>query len=286
MRPSIALSASGAPPRVADAGPAPLDVRDALLAPVAGRRFRLEITARQPLVVAGSRRLAARARELELAVEWVAEEGAHLAAGACVCRAVGLASQVARAEEQLLGFVGKASGVATAAAELVALARGRARIVCGAWKKVPAEVRADLRQAVALTGAGTRMLDRPFVYLDKNHVRMLGGVAPAVRHARSLEGRAVVVQLRGETGPIADEAEAAAGEGADLLMIDTGELADLAATAERVRTRLPAGTAVLAFGGGVTAATLPAVIAAGAEVVDVGRAILDAPLIDFRLDVK
>ena len=282
MRRSTAPS-SHAPPSAPEAARAP-DVRDLLLAPVAGRDFAFEITADGPALLAGSRRLAELAAELHLRLVAVADEGARLAPGSLVARAIGRAHQVAAAEERLLGVVGKASGVATAAAELVAAARGRARIVCGAWKKVPPELRADLRHAVAVGGAGLRILDRPFVYLDKNHVRMLGGAARAVRQARRIEGRAVVIQLRGETTPIADEADAAAAEGAEVLMVDTGRVADLAAVAARAG-RWPRRVE-LAFGGGVGAGTLGEVLAAGADVVDVGRAILDAPMADFRLDVR
>ena len=184
-----------------------------------------------------------------------------------------------------MGPIGKASGVATAAAEMVALA-GRARVVCGAWKKVAAEIRTDLRHAAAVGGAGMRVLDRPFVYLDKNYVRMLGGVGPAVRQARRVGGRAVVVQLRGELAGIAEEAESAVEEGADLLMVDTGRLGDLRAVAGRVASRPSGREIVLAFGGGVLPGDIPALVDAGATVLDVGRAILDAPLVDFRLDVR
>jgi nicotinate-nucleotide pyrophosphorylase (carboxylating) len=41
----------------------------------------------------------------------------------------------------------------------------------------------------------------------------------------------------------------------------------------------------LAFAGGVRVEDLPAVHAAGADTVDMGRAILDAPILDLRLRV-
>lgn len=279
MRGSMAPSASGSSPARAEAR-AP-DLRDTLFAPLAGRLHDVEITACAGGVLAGTRGLAERAAEVGIALGWVAPEGERLAPGACVCRVRGDAWQIARAEEVLVGAIGKASGVATAAADLVARASGRARVVCGAWKKVPRECRPELREAIAVGGAAVRILDQPFVYLDKNYVRMLGGVAQAVRRARLVEDRAVVVQVRGETAPVADEAELAAAEGARVVMVDTGDVADLAA----VFARVGRGRVVLGFGGGVTAATLDAVVAAGAEAIDVGRAIIDAPLLDFRFDV-
>lgn len=263
-----------------------MDIRDFLFAPLTGCTYMLEITARQQGVLAGTEKLQKEAQELGLKLEELSPDGTKIEEGKCICRAWGDAWQVARAEEQLLGVIGKASGVATAAAEIVDRAQGRIRVVCGAWKKVPPEVRQDLRQAIAVGGAGIRIVDEPFVYLDKNYVRMFGGVGPAVRRARKLEGRVVVVQLRGEEAPLTEEAKEAVAEGANILMVDTGKLQDLVlvnevASKEGFREKIR-----LAFSGGVTRDELDEIIAAGADIVDVGRAIIDAPLLDFTLDVK
>jgi nicotinate-nucleotide pyrophosphorylase (carboxylating) len=69
-------------------------------------------------------------------------------------------------------------------------------------------------------------------------------------------------------------------------MVDTGELEDLATAAATLRRANWENKIKLAFAGGVTASELETVIAAGADIVDVGRAIIDAPLLDYRLDVE
>ena len=46
----------------------------------------------------------------------------------------------------------------------------------------------------------------PFVYLDKNFIRMFAGIPEVVGRAYSMNGRVVSVQIRGETGPISEEA--------------------------------------------------------------------------------
>lgn len=263
-----------------------MDIREFLFSPISELSFKIEVTAGEPGILAGEEKMRETVRDLGLQLEWVASDGGNLRKGDCVCRARGSARQVALAEEQLLGYIGKASGVATAAAEMVLLAKGKARVVCGAWKKVAPEVRPLLRRAIAIGGAGIRLIEEPFVYLDKNYIRMFGGVAPAVRRARELAGRVIVVQLRGETNRPAEEAREAAREGARVLMVDTGKLTDLAAVKEIVWNEGLQETVRIAFGGGVTKNNLAEVIAAGAEIIDVGRAIIDAPLLDFRLDVK
>ncbi|MGB9662475.1 MAG: nicotinate-nucleotide diphosphorylase [Moorellaceae bacterium] len=260
-------------------------MRDFLFAPLTGCLYVFEITAREPGVLAGTQKLQATAKELGLDLEWQAEEGSKLEEGTCVCRARGDAWQVTRAEEELLGCIGKTSGVATAAAEMVVQARGRARVVCGAWKKVPQEIRRDIRQAIATGGAGIRLVDDPFLYLDKNYVRLFGGIGPAVRRARELQGRIVVVQLRGEAGSLEQEVLEAGREGAHILMVDTGKVEDLARVRDIVLKEGLRDRIKLAFGGSVNRSNLDRVIDAGADIIDVGRAIIDAPLLDFSLDV-
>jgi nicotinate-nucleotide pyrophosphorylase (carboxylating) len=256
-----------------------------LFAGLQGRHFPFRITASEQGVLAGAGKLVAKAADLGVHTDWAAADGATIEPGAPLFVARGDAWQVARSEEQLIAIFAKASGVATAAARLVAQAGRRARIVCGAWKKLPVEVRADLRGAAAIGGVGTRILDSAFVYLDKNAVRMLGGVGPAVRRARGEPGRAVVVQLRGETAAITDEALEAAAEGAEVLMVDTGQIPDLAKVSRLSAAGRLGPRVRVAFSGGVDPTNLDAVMDAGATIVDVGRAILDAPMLDLRLDV-
>ncbi|MCG0276823.1 MAG: nicotinate-nucleotide pyrophosphorylase, partial [Thermosediminibacteraceae bacterium] len=121
-----------------------MDIRDFLFAPLVGKAYMLEISAKQRGILAGTDKMFKIAQELGLKLEELSPDGTKIEEGKCICRAWGDAWQVVRAEEQLLGAIGKASGVATAAAEIVDRAQGRARVVCGAWKKVPPEVRQDL----------------------------------------------------------------------------------------------------------------------------------------------
>lgn len=263
-----------------------MDLREFLFRPLEDRRFSFAITARETGVLSGVDSLRERAGDLQLEVLSLLQEGALLDPGVAVLVARANAEQVARAEEELLGIIGKPSGVATAARAMARRTLG-ARIVCGAWKKVSPAVRADLRRAIATGGAAVRIADCPFIYLDKNYVRMFGSLERAVARAKSYEsGRLVAVQLRGEKRPVALEAAAAAESGADIVMVDTGRLADLKAVVAAGEAGGWRGRVQVAFGGGVTDATLAEIALAGADIVDVGRAIIDAPLLDFSLDVE
>ena len=262
-----------------------MDIRAYLFEPLLGASFIADLTAAESGLLSGMELALIRGAELGFQLESVASDGMRLDPGSRVLRLIGSAEEVARGEEDLLACVGKASGVATASARLLGQAAGRVRVVCGAWKKVTPELRKWLRQAIAVGGVGIRLIEEPFVYLDKNYVRMFGSIREIVERARQVDGRTVVVQIRGDTDVITKEAGEAFRAGAEVLMVDTGKIADLlsvvaAASSEGFREDVR-----IAFAGGVTGLTLDDVIAAGADIVDVGRSVIDAPLLDFRFDV-
>jgi nicotinate-nucleotide pyrophosphorylase (carboxylating) len=69
-------------------------------------------------------------------------------------------------------------------------------------------------------------------------------------------------------------------------MVDTGNIADLSAVHDALSQRGMRDEVRLAFGGGAGLDDLVPVATAGADAVDVGRAILDAPLLDLRMRVR
>lgn len=264
-----------------------LEIREFLFAPTKQRCFRFNITVWNKGILSGVERLKQQAAELALVVDYIAAEGDYLEPGSCILRGRGNAMDIIKAEETLLAVVGKPSGVATAAAEFVRRARGRIKVVCGAWKKVDPSLRSGLRQAVLTGGADIRITDRPFIYLDKNYVRILGDVRAAVTRARQYDAeREIAVQLRGESQSIEAEAAAAVECGASILMVDTGNLRDLEMVAKMLQGEKRRHSIKLAFAGGVVPEMLEKVADAGADIVDVGRAIVDAPMLDLKLDVE
>lgn len=263
-----------------------MELREFLFEPLKGRSYGFTIRARETGILSGVAKLKELAADIGLDVLSVAEEGAALIPGTIVFVARGNAEMVTKAEEMLMGAIGKPSGVATAAADIVKKA-SPVRVVCGAWKKVGQAIKGELRQAAITGGAGQRMSEMPFIYLDKNYIRMFGEVSTAIGRAKLFDSeRLIVAQLRGETQGIVEEARSAVQAGAGILMVDTGVLEDLeavkaAAEAEGWRERIQ-----LAFAGGVTMEELHNIVTLGPDIIDVGRAILDAPLLDFSLDVE
>ncbi|MCK9357226.1 MAG: nicotinate-nucleotide pyrophosphorylase [Dehalococcoidia bacterium] len=261
-----------------------LDIRDLLFQSVGDRTFTVEVRAQSEGVLSGVASLREKGEDIGVTFLTSLPEGAPLHGGTVVAVFAGTPKQIALCEESLIGLVAKYSGVATAAARAAAAA-GRIRVVCGAWKKMPGDSKQALRRAVTTGGLPTRLADQNFVYLDKNYVRMLGGIRPTLAAALELGQRVPVIQIRGETAAIAAEAVAATEAGADILMVDTGRIEDARAVSAAVRDRHMRERVRIAFSGGIRIEDLAGLQAEDVDIVDIGRAIIDAPLLDMTLDV-
>lgn len=239
------------------------------------------VSATEPGVVAGMRLVSADGIS-DSAGLWTAlrADGDRVTAGEPLLEVVGTAWEIAVAQDHVLGVLGSASGIASAAIELRQRAPAEMRIACGGWKKLPAAMKPVLRAALDVASVTHRLVDGEFVYVDKVASRLLGGVAAAARTGRELRHGPVAVQ-------VVDALEAcdAVDAGAEIVMVDTGSVQDLIAVDEALRLRGQRISVTLAYGGGVTAETIPTLAALGVDVVDIGRAILNAPLWDVHLEV-
>jgi nicotinate-nucleotide pyrophosphorylase (carboxylating) len=208
-------------------------------------------------------------------------DGDRLSEGDALVEVDGTPADLARIEDLILGELGVACGVATNAARVAAAAPEGLRVVCGGWKKLPAAMKPAVRAGLTAAGMSPRLLEDPFVYVDKNAVRLLGGVALATEAGLALGNGPVAVQIKDPS-----EAETAVRAGATAVMVDTGELDDLSvAQAALVDAGLRA-LVLLAFGGGVGVEDMASIRLAGADIVDVGRAVLGSPMLDLRFDVE
>lgn len=261
------------------------DPRDSFFEPVAKARVTARLIVEDAGVIAGGSAAADSLAEIDMVPTLLVEDGTAVEAGTIIAEMVGSPKQIALAEERVIGQLAKPSGIATATARFVAQAGGRVRVVSGAWKKLPFSQKEMIRQAIMVGGAMPRIAEWPFLYIDKNFVRMHGGLAPTMAAARRFEGWTKIIQLRGEYGDISEEAVQAAAGGATIIFVDSGQMVDAErAIAALSRHRLRGGVAV-AFAGGVQLGDIEALAGIGVDIVDVGRPIVDAPLLDMRLDV-
>lgn len=262
------------------------DPRDHLFAGLGATPFTARLIADEAGIVAGTAGIVACFAELGVAGHLEVEEGGALQLGTLIAQARGSAKQMALAEERLVGLLAKPSGIATAAARFVQRAGPSLRVVSGAWKKLPFSQKEMIRSAVLAGGVQPRIAEWPFAYIDKNFVRMLGGISGALRAAGGLDTHKKIIQIKGEFAPIANEAVEAARGGANIVFVDTGVVADAAAAITALKQQDLRDQVELAFAGGVKLAELDALRQIGVDIVDIGRPIVDAPLLDMRVEVE
>ena len=163
-----------------------------------------------------------------------------------IAQFVGMPQQIVKIENLVIGLISKPSGIATAAQKAQKAAGGKIRLVSGGWKKHPFLIKELIWEAVAAGGLAHRIVDEPFIYLDKNYVRIFGGISEALKAAAS-SSFLKVIQLRGEFSPIAEEALEAIASGAQVLMVDTGSRKDLDEVLEGVAEKEKARAGQISF---------------------------------------
>ena len=243
----------------------------------ADARFTASMNARQPLVVAGLEIAAAffRALDRDVAIEMAASDGEQVGAGAELMRLGGKARAMLTAERSALNTLQHLSGIATLTRSYVDAIAGTGTVLIDTRKTLPG-LRILEKYATRMGGAQNhRMRLDDGVLIKDNHVAVCGGVANAVAKARTAN---TGLQVQVEVDRI-DQIEPALAAGADRLLLDNMDPAQL-----RAAVRLVAGRVPLEASGGVTLETIRFLAETGVNYVSVGRITQSAPAVDIGLD--
>ncbi len=114
---------------------------------------------------------------------------------------------------------------------------------------------------------------------------MLGGVKPSLEAVAHLEGYLRLIQINNGSTYITADIARAADYGADIIFIDTGRPADAALSVGILNKLGLRQNIQVAFGGGITLKDIESLKTLDLDLLDIGRAIVDAPLLDMKLDV-
>jgi molybdenum cofactor synthesis domain-containing protein len=261
------------------------DLRDTIFASLRGQEFTAVLRMESAGLVSGIDDALSVLNELGCLLVSAHPDGTYAEAGTNILVFCGNAKAVAVAEDQVIGCIAKPSGIARATATAVEAVAGRVRIVAGAGKKMPSGFKPALRRAVHAGGGAGCISGRPFVYLDKNYVRMFGSVDRTLAGIAHMANYVKVVQIRGLVEDMETETLAALNGGADILMIDTGRLDDLDLVSRLARGSNRRAGIEIAYAGGITLDQLETICAHDVDILDIGQAIVDAPLADCHLDV-
>ena len=247
--------------------PAGLEARAALVAREAGRIAGLEAALH-----------AFRLLDPSVRVEVRLGDGADAPADATVARVEGRARSILTAERTALNLLGRLSGIATAARDMVARLEGLQTRVVGTRKTTPG-LRVLEKYALRVGGAGSHRygLDDAVLVKD-NHLQVAGGVAEAVRRARASVGHLVRLEVEVDTLEQLDEALAAR---VDVVLLDNMDLETLREAVRRSR-----GRALTEASGRIRPENVRAVAETGVDLVSLGWLTHSAPALDVALDVE
>jgi nicotinate-nucleotide pyrophosphorylase (carboxylating) len=257
----------------------------ALLVP-AGRRVRSRVIVREAAVLCGRdwfdgcvHRLDPSAR-----VEWAAGEGAWMAPDQEVCRITAGARALLSAERPALNFLQLLSATATITRRHVEAVAGASPNPGGCAILDTRKTLPGLRQAQKYAvrvggGQNQRLALWHGILIKENHIAAAGGVAAALRNARSLNA-GVDIQIEVET---LDQLREALAEGATSVLLDNFDL-------ERMRAavainRESGGPALLEVSGSVQLEQLRAIAATGVDRISIGRLTKDVKAVDYSMRV-
>jgi nicotinate-nucleotide pyrophosphorylase (carboxylating) len=243
----------------------------------ASARCRATLVLEEPGVVCGldAVRAVFEALDPAVAVDALLADGARVTdVPAPVAAIQGPARAVLTGERTALNLFGRLCGIATLTARYADLVAGTGAEILDTRKTTPG-LRALEKYAVRC-GGGTnhRFGLHDAVLLKENHLRIAGGIAPAVAAARN--GRPVEVEA--ET---LDEVGEAVEAGAERILLDN-------MTPEQVRraVELVGGRARLEASGGISLATVRAYAETGVEFVSVGALTHSARSLGVSLEVE
>lgn len=203
-------------------------------------------------------------------------DGQRCASGDTVAELHGLAASMLTAERTALNFLQRLSGIATLTRQFVEAAAGRITILD--TRKTTPTLRVLEKYAVR-AGSGTNHragLDDGVLIKD-NHVRLAGGVVPAVQRMRDRKLEMPIEVEAQSLEQVNDALEARA----DIILVDNLPVDQIREAVRRTR-----GRAQVEISGGVTLDRLPQLASSGAEYVSVGALTHSAPAVDLSFELE
>ena len=240
---------------------------------------RAQLTCRDAAVIAGSAWFDACFRRLDRSVriDWLVRDGDRVAPGTLICRLSGHARSLVTAERSALNFLQLLSATATITADYVSAVAGTGVRVLDTRKTIPG-LRLAQKYAVRCGGGhNQRMGLYDAILIKENHIIAAGSIAAAVAAARGLHPE---LPLEVEVENL-DELEQALQAGADRIMLDNFELAQMREAVEHTAGRVP-----LEVSGNVDLHTIGEFAHTGVDFISVGALTKHVRAVDLSLRLQ
>ena len=205
------------------------------------------------------------------------KDGSPLAKGQIIAEIKGSARAILSGERLALNLLQHLSGIATATSAFVSLVGEYPARIVDTRKRIPG-LRLLEKYAVRVGGGYNHRLGLyDAVLIKDNHIKVAGGIKPAIAAARDSISHTCRIEVEVESLTGAAEALAA---GADIIMLDNME-----PKAMRQAVELIDGRAVTEASGGIDRTTVAAVAATGIDVISVGALTHTIKALDISLDI-
>jgi nicotinate-nucleotide pyrophosphorylase (carboxylating) len=249
----------------------------------AGRRVSARVVVREAAVLCGRDWFDGVFAALDptARIDWLADEGALMAADSIVCRIEAEGRALLSAERPALNFLQLLSGTAT-------ITRAHVDAVAGAspnpkgcaildTRKTLPGLRLAQKYAVRVGGGqNQRLALYAGILIKENHIAAAGGVGAALRAAQALNA-GVDIQVEVET---IEQLREALSAGAVSVLLDNFSEAQM-----REAVAVNAGRALLEVSGGVALDQLRWIAATGVDRISIGRLTKDVRAVDYSMRV-
>jgi nicotinate-nucleotide pyrophosphorylase (carboxylating) len=211
-------------------------------------------------------------------------DGDRVRAGSMVISARGPARALLSTERTLLNLLSHMSGVATATANLVSIAKmGDARVRVACTRKTLPGLRYFEKKAVELGGGDTHRLGLDDAVLIKdNHLALAGTIEQSVGKAKATVSFTKKIEVE-VTSPA--QAVEAAQAGADIVLLDNMTPAEVERSQSLLRAKKLRDRVMVEASGGITKENIAAYAKTGVDVISVGAITNSAKAIDMSMEI-
>ncbi len=213
-------------------------------------------------------------------IRWFAEEGDVISAGQKLCEIKGNARSLLTAERSALNFLQTLSAIATQTRSYVNEVLGTGALIVDTRKTLPG-LRLAQKYAVKCGGGVNHRLGLyDGILIKENHIMSAGGIEQALKTAKIIAPKDLIIQIEVETR---DELFKALNAGARMILLDNFNLDDLnyavALTADLTNKK-----ATLEASGGITLGNVRKIAETGVDRISIGSITKNVRAIDFSMN--
>ena len=245
----------------------------------ASQQVRARIIAREPAILCGTDWVEATFHQLDPAIRlnWQAHDAEHIGADQVLMNLAGPARPILTGERTALNFLQTLSATATAASAYAQAVAGTGCRILDTRKTLPG-LRLAQKYAARCGGAQNHRLGLfDMVLIKENHIVAAGSIAQAIETARRTSP-GIPVEVEVES---LEEFDQALKAGADIVMLDELNLADLREAVQR--NRASGSRARLEASGSVTLDTVREIAQTGVDFISIGGITKHVKAIDLSM---